>query len=269
VFKQLFYKQRKFYDDDFDWDNYTKDSYHRRLKGDVETDFRAISGEGQLAFDATTGKVTSQGDPIHPNQCMILETIGQLAPQSVHEVGCGGGDHLANAATLFADIAVTGGDRGATQLDLALTRHPQLTGKLGLQDITMPFSRHWPRVDLVYSQAVIMHIHTAVSHLVALANMVRMARKYVLLMENQQCHNFVLDIRNLRTGGHLDWDDLHVHQVTGSTGARGILLSKTALDYRVLRSDVEIREGQSPSRRRLRRADEDSARGIFGFDSPA
>ncbi len=113
-----------------------------------------------------------------------------------------------------------------------------------------------------------MHIHTAVSHLVALANMARMARKYVLLMENHQCHNFVLDIQHLHEGGHLDWNDLHIHQVTGSTGARGILLSKTALDYPALRSDVEIREGITPSQRRLRRADEDSARGIFGFNLP-
>ena len=26
------YKKRRFYDDDFDWDNYTNDSYERRLR---------------------------------------------------------------------------------------------------------------------------------------------------------------------------------------------------------------------------------------------
>ena len=35
LWRQLFYKNRKYYDDDFDWDNYTADSYERRLKGDV------------------------------------------------------------------------------------------------------------------------------------------------------------------------------------------------------------------------------------------
>ena len=265
LFRQLFYKNRKFYDDDFDWDNYTKDSYHRRLKGDVEAEYRAISTEGQLSFNAETGTVQSAGEPIHPNQLLILEAIGQLAPASVHEVGCGGGDHVANAAALFPEITVTGGDRGQTQLDLALDRHPELKGKIGVQDITMPFSHHWPQPDMVYTQAVIMHIHTAVSHMVALANMVRMARKYVLLMENQQCHNFVRDAQALFDGGHFDWDALHIYQFDGSTGARAILLSNTALDYPELTSDAQIRSGLKPSLRRLKRSDEDSARGLFGF----
>ena len=264
-FRQLFYKKRKFYDDDFDWENYTQDSYHRRLKKDVETEFRAISSAGQLSFDAETGILTSQGEPIHPNHHLIFETIGQLAPASVHEVGCGGGDHVANATALYPDIDVTGGDRGATQLELALQRHPHLAGKLGLQDITMPWSQHWPQPVLVFTQAVIMHIHTAVSHLVALANMVRMAKEYVLLLENNQCHNFVLDIQNLHEGGHLEWDNLYIYQVDGSAGARGILLSRTVLEYPILRSDVQVREGVSPSARRLRRSDDDSGRGIFGF----
>ena len=268
ILRQLLYKQRKYYDDDFDWNNYTEDSYHRRLKQDVESEYRAISTAEQLSFDATTGTVTSLGAPIHPNQSLILEAIGQLGPESVHEVGCGGGDHIANAATLFPDVAVTGGDRGHTQLELALHRHPELSGQVGLQDITMPWSDQWPRVDMVYTQAVIMHIHTAVSHFVALANMVRMARKYVLLMENQQCHNFVSDLKKLNAGGHFDWDEMHLYRFDGSAGASAILLSRDPLDLPVLSDDTQIRQGLKPSARRLKRSDEDSARGMFGFAQP-
>lgn len=266
ILRRIFYKKRKFYDDDFDWEGYTADSYHRRLKGDVETQYRAVSEQGQLQFDAETGAVQSQGEDIHPNHKLIFEMIGQLAVASAHEVGCGGGDHVANAAALYPEVEVTGGDRGATQLDLALQRHPGLKGKIGLQDVTMPFSHQWPRPDLVYTQAVIMHIHTAVSHMVALSNMVRMARKHVLLMENHQCHNFVQDINALHVGGHLDWEKLNTYQVTGSTGARAILLSNQDLEFPVLSTDAEIRQGSKPSPRRLKRSDEDSARGIFGFD---
>ena len=43
VARRLFYKRRKYYDDDFDWENYTADSYERRLKGDVEPEYREIS----------------------------------------------------------------------------------------------------------------------------------------------------------------------------------------------------------------------------------
>ncbi|MDX2484649.1 MAG: class I SAM-dependent methyltransferase [Pseudodonghicola sp.] len=266
MLRQIFYKSRKFYDDDFDWENYTKDSYLRRVKGDVERRYRTISGPGDLTFDADTGQVTSKGQAIHPNQQLILEAVGQFAPATVHEVGCGGGDHISNVATLFPDIAVSGGDRGATQLDLALERHPQLAGRLGLQDITMPFSRDWPRADLVYSQAVVMHIHTAVTHFVALANMVRMATSHVLLMENPQCHNFVADLTALFEGGHLEWDSLHLYRFDGSTGARAILASRLPLDRPVLGSDHDMRLGIKPSSRRLKRADEDSARAMLGFD---
>lgn len=266
IFRQLFYKNRKFYDDDFDWENYTADSYHRRLKGDVESQFLTIAKEGDLSFDEESGTLKAVR-PVHPNHALILETIGRLKPASVHEVGCGGGDHVANAQLVFPDVAVTGGDRGETQLELAVKRHPGLKGKVGVQDITMPYSSHWPEVDMVYSQAVIMHIHTAVSHLVALSNMVRQARNYVLLMENQQCHNFVADVQALFDGGHLAWETMHIYLAEGSTGARAALLSREALDLPVLKTDAQLRQGVKPSRRRLKRSDEDSARGLFGFRS--
>lgn len=263
--RRLFYKKRKYYSDDFDWDNYTADSYKRRVTGDIEPEFATSSGETSLTFDPEKGTVSTGAKPLHPNHLLILEAIGQLQPASVHEVGCGGGDHVAHAKALYPEITVTGGDRGATQLELAKERHPEISADLGLQDITMPFSDAWPKADLVYTQAVVMHIHTAVSHFVALSNIVRAANKYVLLMENLQCHNFVDDILALKEGGHLDWDTLHLYRFDGSTGARAILLSKTELDLVPLTSDAQIRNGLKPSARRLKRSDEDSARGIFGF----
>ncbi|MEY8840370.1 hypothetical protein AB9K41_15220, partial [Cribrihabitans sp. XS_ASV171] len=210
----------------------------------------------------------SHGAPIHPNQQLILEAIGRLEPASVHEAGCGGGDHLANAMTLFPEIAMTGGDRGRSQLMLALKRHPELSGRVGVQDLTMPFSRQWPRAELVYTQAVLMHIHTAVSHMVALSNLFRQATRWVLLVENVQCHNFVRDLRALEAGGHLDWDALHLYRFDGSGGARAILAAQVPVENLVpLESDAQLRDGETRSARRLRRADEDSARGLFGFDA--
>jgi hypothetical protein len=261
---RLFYKSRKFYDDDFDWNTYTADSYERRLVGVVERDSQAVAKSGELSYDEANGCVVSTGRPIHPNQQVILEAIGRLKPTSVHEVGCGAGDHLANGKALYPTIRFSGADRGQTQLDLAAKRHPELAESLSLQDLTMPFSHHWPRADFVYSQTVLMHIHTAVSHFVALANMVNSANQFVLLMENQQCHNFVADISNLWGGGHFNWSSLHMYQFDGSSGARAILLSKEELDLPILNSDAQLRQGLKPSKRRLKRAEEDSARGMFG-----
>lgn len=261
--KRLTYKSRKFYDDDFDWENYTDDSRHRRLKNDVESSFLTIAKEGDLSFDEKTGVLGATGQVLHPNAAAILEVIGQLQPEVVHEIGCGGGDHVANANTVFSTIRTTGSDRGASQIALARQRHPDLASCFNVQDVTMPFSRYWQRAELVYSQAVIMHIHTAVSHFVALSNMVAMADKYVFLMENLQCHNFVADISNLFKRGHLAWDSLHIYRFDGSAGARGLLLSKEELDYPVASSDAFLREGQKYSSRRVTRANQDSERGNF------
>ncbi len=264
LLKRLTYKSRKHYDDDFDWDNYTDDSYHRRIQNDIETEFLAIARPGDLNFDGETGKLIAKGAKLHPNHETILEVIGQLQPQSVHEIGCGGGDHVSNARVVFPHIDTTGSDRGASQIELARKRHPELADSYSIADATMPFSRHWTQADLVYSQAVIMHIHTAVSHFVALSNMFALAKKYVFLMENLQCHNFVSEIRSLHEGGHIHWDELHIHQFEGSSGVKGILCSRELLDYPLIDSDADLRNGLKYSKRRIKRANEDSARGIFG-----
>lgn len=265
LLRRMFYKNRKFYDDDFDWENYTSDSYARRLERDVESRYQARGAPEDVTFDDASGELVTGGVEMHPNHTLILEAIGRLKPGSVHEVGCGGGDHVARGQQVFPAVTFSGGDRAQSQLNLALSRHPALEGRLGIQDITMPFSSAWPEADLVYTQAVIMHIHTAVSHLVALSNLVRSARRYVLMVENLQCHNFLADVRSLADGGHLSWDDVHAYRFDGSAGARAILLSREPLDLPPAEDDAAMRKGLKVSDRRLKRANEDSARGLFGF----
>ena len=111
-----------------------------------------------------------------------------------------------------------------------------------------------------------MHIHTAVSHLVALSNMFHCAEKHVLLVENTQCHNFVEDLSQLYEGGHLPWKAMQLH-IFERNGSRGILASNQDLDLQILKSDVQLREGLRPSERRLKRANADSARGLYGFET--
>lgn len=260
---RLFYKTRKFYDDDFDWDTYTASSYARQLDKIGKT-HGMIASQGELRFDAASGTVSPGNPPLHENALLIFEAIGQLQPDSVHEVGCGGGDHLGNGARLYPGIRFSGGDRSDTQLALLKQRHPELADRVFLQDLTMPFSDHWPKADFVYSQAVIMHIHTAVSHMVAMANMFRSARKYVLMMENVQCHEFVAEVQALHQGGHLGWDDLHLYRFEGSHGARALLASRTPLDYPPLTTDAELRDGVKRSERRLKRSMDGFKRAIFG-----
>jgi len=149
---------------------------------------------------------------LHPNFYTVYETIGRLAPQSVYEVGCGGGDHGRNLSKIYPQMTIYDGDRSSSQIKFLRERNSEIADFVQQQDITMPFSSHWRTADLVYSQAVMMHIKTAVSHLVALANMFRLAQRHVVLMENYGCHPFVEDIQMLHAGGHLPWENIYFQE---------------------------------------------------------
>ena len=112
-------------------------SYSRQLDK-IGKDYQMIAEQGELSFDPTLGTVTAGDPPLHENALAIFELIGQLQPKSVHEAGCGGGDHLGNGATLFPDIIFTGGDRSKTQLELLKNRHPQFVFKLANPDDVAP-----------------------------------------------------------------------------------------------------------------------------------
>jgi hypothetical protein len=262
----IFYKTRTYYGDDFDWSNYTKRSYYRRLINNVQDQYHTTPQPGEVIFDDEQKKVINRGFPLHPNQLLLLEAIGILSPESVHEAGCGAGDHLASISIVYPHVQCAGGDRARSQLDLALSRHPNLSGSLGLQDITMPYSRRWPRSELVYTQAVVMHIHTAVSHFMALSNLARMTKNYLLLIENFQSHNFVSDINNLFDNGHFaNWDELHMHRLDASSGSKALIVSKTPLDLPKIHNDRQLREHSCRSVRRLKKANIDSDNGTFGY----
>lgn len=207
--------RRRHFDDDFNWDTYTVDKYGpQQVRLDEEFDMRV---DERVYFDKTSRKLVTGNAKLIPNSKTIYEIVGLLRVQSVLEIGCGGGDHIRNLKTLYPEIAVYGGDRSTEQLNFLASRNPEIAASTFVQDITMPLSSKWPRVDLVYSQAVIMHIKTAVSHLNALANMLNLAAEYVVLVENFGCHHFVDDIRKLHAGGHLNWENVHfyVHEYEG------------------------------------------------------
>lgn len=198
-----------FHDDDFNWDTYTQTKYGPQLKRiDSRLDARV---DDRVSFDDASGHLQLGTAKLHPNWLSLYEIVGTLQPSSTLEFGCGGGDHVRNLKTLYPTLEVHGGDRSPKQLQLLKERNPEIADRTFQMDVTMPLSSKWPRVDLVYSQAVIMHIKTAVSHLNAMANMFNLANEYVVLMENYGCHPLQDDVKRLHDGGHLNWDEVHFH----------------------------------------------------------
>lgn len=222
--------------DDYDWKFYSG-IYKDGLEG-MEKDHVLVLKEGEYRFEG--GRLEKKGEslPLNENHRVIYETLLQLDPGAVFEVGCGCGDHLHNIKTLNPGIGVYGIDISEGQLDFLKQRHPDLRDSVKQYNITVPLkNKVLPEADIVFSQAVIMHIRE--NHLVGLENMFRLARRQVVLMENWKRHEFMDDIKSLFDGKRLAWENLYFHYRNSSVTGKPhlMLISRTPLSqYPVLDS---------------------------------
>jgi SAM-dependent methyltransferase len=194
-------------DDDFDWRTYSTAYRQELVDLDATLTTRLTPGDATL----TAGHLALRPGlpPLHPNHRLLYETIGILSPASVLEAGCGGGDHLHNLSVLYPDVRLHGVDRASGQLDLLRERNPLVSSSVREMDLTLPAPADVPRVDLTFTQAVLMHIQTGNAHRVALSNLFSLARSQVVLMENWLRHEFLADVRSLHAAGVIGWPELH------------------------------------------------------------
>lgn len=196
--------------DDFDWDSYNL-HYRGELAG-IAKEHTLTLREGDYSF--ADGALTQSRPgilPLHANHRLLYETILQLQPSSIFELGCGGGDHLANLRLFLPHVKLHGIDISRQQLGLLQERHPELRASTVEFDAKTPFPDNFPQTDIAFTQAVLMHIQTGDGHLVALSNLFRTATKQVVLMENWTRHPFVDDIRRLHDLGQIPWQEIHFH----------------------------------------------------------
>jgi Methyltransferase domain. len=230
--------------DDYDW-KYYADLYREGLK-DVAKDHTLELKVGDYKFD--NGHLVLQNDvyPLHPNYHIIYETILQLNPDSVMEIGCGCGDHLHNISVLSPHITLHGFDVSAGQIAFLKKRHPDLNAQVRQYDITInPQQLDLQKVDLAYTQAVIMHIRK--NHLNALTNLFNVAKKHIILMENWKRHDFMNDMQNLFTENKLPWSNLYFYYRESEATKKPHVMIVSAqpltqypvlTDYKILRDTV-------------------------------
>lgn len=195
--------------DDYDWKYYDY-FYEKQLKA-VEKIYTQRLKKGDYVFSDNRLLKNKKIKDLHPNYRILYETVLQLNPRSVMEIGCGAGDHLYNLNMLNPKLKLNGLDVSNRQIAFLRMRSPNLKANIYLFDITLPVSSAIPKVELCYTQAVIMHIKTGKGHLVALSNAFNIAAKHVILMENWKSHNFMKDIEYLFEQKIIRWDNLYFY----------------------------------------------------------
>ena len=225
------------YADDFpgNWFGYTE----RYMTELAESPVLANLLPGQ--YRVTDGKIFLAKDlpPLHLNHRAIYETVLNLHPCSIMEVGCGAGDHLANLHQLLPSAEIYGCDLLETQLDVLGQRHPGLRDNVFVHDVVVAVPPQ--QAELVYTQAVLMHLGSG-RLLAALWHTFAAATKYVIMMENWQCHDFYQNLQALATMRCFPWESLHCY-ISTITAQDLLVCSRESLtgSYKELHGDRQLR----------------------------
>ncbi len=195
--------------DDFNWKNYHR-IYGKQLSELSEIHTQILSHDDYI-FKNNELTLNQNILPLHPNHRLLYETIFQLSPNSVMEIGCGWGDHLYNISLLNPTIELNGIDLSDKQISNLRKRHPDLRADIKQLDITLPYPFSYPICDIAFTQAVIMHLKVGNSHLIALSNMFKCATKQLVIMENWTAHNFYEDIQFLFSKGMIPWKNIYYY----------------------------------------------------------
>jgi len=174
------------------------------------------------AWQFTAGVLSAGPLPIHPTSHLLVETVAQLQPQSVVDIGCGAGDDLHNVGLLLPGAKLYGCDVSSRAIELALERSSVLAGRATLAVLdAADENAGLPRAELVYTHTVLMHLFDH-QYLTALRNALWAAAMHVVLSENWGCHPFMADIKQLYADGALSgWNEPYIYYRTLSmAGAR-------------------------------------------------
>jgi SAM-dependent methyltransferase len=212
--------------------------YHLHYKGELKVESKKLTQSLKKGdYNFSGGKLTKSehlAKPLHSSHEVLYETILQLKPASVFEMGCGTGMHLNNIHVLLHKARVCGIDLLDKQLASLTRSYPAIAPHTKQADATVPFNPPpFPPCELAFTQAVIMHIHTDDLYLVALRNLFSMSTKYVIMMEGIRSRNYKADIQKLFDEGKIAWKQISFYyRINPETKMpNGIICSAIPLSY--------------------------------------
>lgn len=229
--------------DDFYWNQYS--SHYQGELNDGEKRYCLIIKKGDYIFENNKlKKINKNILPISPNAHLLTETIYQLNPSSVREVGVGGGDYLNNIFIMMPKISLHGVDVSKDQLDYLAKRHPHLKSFTSEIDIIND-SNELTQSQISFTQAVIMHIGEKNNrHLNALKNLFNSTTETVLLSENWRKHNFFDDIMYLFDKRMINWKNINFYIRTNeeSPESKLMICSSKKLPFDTLKNYQQLKD---------------------------
>ena len=219
--KNLIHKLCKLRNLLIDRDDFTWSRYHKIYEGEMiegEKQFTLRLSDNDFLVEGRNLRIKRLPKPLHPNHELLYKIIYDLRPTSIFEVGCGGEDHLSNLKKIFfkANLKKTkfsGSDLLENQIKKLYERNPELKkfAKIFVHDIT---NSPLPKMEeLIYTQTVIMHLQKRNNHLDALRNIFQSSKKFVVLMENWERHNFYEDLRKISKENDFSWKKIYFYKV--------------------------------------------------------
>lgn len=227
-------------DDNSQKDMFNWDKYHLHFRGEVAETSKIFSiklaRDDYKFINNQLIKSNFNIKDIHPLHIITYETILQLNPESIFELGCGHGMHLYNLQVLKPELELAGIDRSAKQIEFLRETFPGLKAEIKVKDATIPFEESLrAKYDLSFTNAVIMHIHFADTHKIALANLFNVSKKYVVMAERWKNHNMMADIKELQSKKIIKWEQINFYYKRYLNSNMCVMIcSKEKLPYPVL-----------------------------------
>lgn len=194
------------YEDDYNWRLYPQ-QYAQQLIDISKEHTLVLTSDNYEMID---GGIHMKGgfSPMHPQHKLLYETIIDLSPEDIHEVGCGRGNHLANINMLSnGAIKTYGSDISEEQLKDLRADHPQFAGNVAQVNIVQ---NSVMSCDIVFTQAVLMHLSDSNLEK-AIINISISAKRTILIMEGFKRRDYKTIFKRINPMG---WENSQIEEIS-------------------------------------------------------
>ena len=191
--------------DEFEWG-----LYHIHYRAEIAWNNRFFTEDlNTIDFKFIEGKIYILGDckPLNLSCRCVYEAIYNLpAVASFAEIGVGGGRFTANLRTIIGEhVRFSAYDLSEKQLLFFKEQYPDVYSKtsVGVLDLTKNGIPEAEKPDVVLASTVLMHIQRPEAYQRALHNLLQSGKKFIVLMDNWNAHDYFSDLNKLVHKGNL------------------------------------------------------------------